>query len=127
MGNDVFSDKARDYLIEALDRATPFKGVVEMGTDLAGPFIVDQFAKHVIERYVEEGYHDEVNRFVEALEEEDLVAAEQELRFFAQGNITLPFLKSGDANLSFITGVTNLMLAAVQEIKFRIEHKIDDE
>ena len=122
----VLTKKARKYLIKVLDRATPFKGLMEVGADLAGPFIVDQFTKHVIERYVEEGYHDEVSRFVEALDNEDLVAAEVELKAFAQGVVTLPFFKNELAGKTFISGLTQMILAAVQEIQWRIEHKEEE-
>ena len=123
----VWTSKARSYLIKVLDRATPFTGMKEVAADFAGPFVVDQFGKHVIERYVEEGYQDEVNRFVEALDNEDLVAAEVELKFFAQGVVTLPFFKSDVAGKTFIEGMTKMMLAAVQEIQWRLDHKEEGE
>ena len=115
----VLSDQSFDFLKDLLDRATPFKGLLEVGADIAGPFVIKAIDSQLLARYIEQGYHDEVDRFVIACENEDLEAAQAELNVLSNQIPKLGFFKSPTASSKFFQGLIGLVAAGIDEAIYR--------
>ena len=121
----MLSNKSREYIIEFVDRITPFKGFLELGIDMATPLVVTQLDNLVIEKYLPEEYWDNLNAFIEALADENLDEANAALVVLSDIIPDLPFMKSEDANDLVYENVIGLLQAAIEEILYRKEHAED--
>lgn len=121
----MLSDKSKDYIVKVIDRWTPFKGLLEMGLDLATPLAVKQLDDLVLEEYLPEEYWDDLNAFIEALDDEDLDAARAALDVLSDIIPGLPFLESEKANDLVYESLSGLLQATIEEILYRKENAKD--